>query len=185
MIAELYVEFVFWHLTSWIVIPITSNKGASNSSWSCISSLFIYLFLYILRITQGSQTIMNLNKVTSKITIPFLYICLPRLEKKKCFLHIFLSLQGLYLFVVCFQEISPWSLASTEYSNEVQACLQISWNLEINIWLFALSVTKEIDYVFTGKSLIFLRLMPTSLRLVDCQNSIFLKPDHVHILSES
>lgn len=37
---------------------------------------------------------------------------------------------------------------------------------------------KEIDYIFTGKSLIFFRLMPPSLRLVNDQNSVFLKPDH-------
>lgn len=37
---------------------------------------------------------------------------------------------------------------------------------------------KEIDYIFIGKRMIFFRLTPPSLRLVNCQNSIFLKPDH-------
>ena len=34
---------------------------------------------------------------------------------------------------------------------------------------------REIDYIFTGKRMTFFRLMPPSLRLVNCQNSIFVE----------
>lgn len=43
---------------------------------------------------------------------------------------------------------------------------------------------KEIDYIFHWKENDFLQVKTPSLRLVNCQNSIFLKPDHCAHLFE-
>lgn len=72
---------------------------------------------------------MSLNKVTSKLTT-LLRICLLRLGEKKKFVVYFLIITKTVLicllFAVCFQKISLWASALKEYSNEVQACPQIS-----------------------------------------------------------
>lgn len=88
------------HLTTQIVIVITSTKGTSRSSWS-FSPPPHFFSLCILKSFKDLKQLWIW--ITLLLQWPNLfYLCLLRLERK-CFFYI-LSSQGLCLFV-CFQEI--------------------------------------------------------------------------------